>query len=141
MLKILMYKNGFMKKNIVRFFFITVLAIAFCGCKKDFTRVQECRIVGGSVIKTDSTNAVLQIEVALSSIYNWSFDVGVGMWVNWDELTYSIYRDYENPSPYHVYIATIGGLQSGTTYFWKPFIEADTIMVWGETYHFTTEME
>jgi len=124
-----------------KFFLILVLAIAFCGCKKDYTRVQECRIVGGSVIKTDTTNAVLQVDVELSSTYIGSLDVGVGMWVNWDELTYSIYWDYNNPSPYRVYKVTIGGLQPGTTYAWKPCIEVDTIRVWGETYLFTTKTE
>ena len=138
MSEVLIYKNGFMKK----IFFILILAIAFWSCKKDFTKVAECRIVSASVIETGSTNAVFKIEVAYSADWNMGESVGIGLYdVNWDELTYSMESDWGNSPTLIIYKATVEGLQSGRTYYWKPYIRGDSIWVWGEMYHFTTEME
>jgi hypothetical protein len=140
--KALVYKNGFMKKNRLRFFFVIMFATVFWSCEEEYRT--EGRIVSASVSEITASTAVFTIELNEDAwlvvdtvgicfeytIYNelrnttvsrprWSFD---------DNYNYN--KNHRMP---------IQGFISGVTYFWKPFIQKEDIIIYGEMQQFTAE--
>ena len=139
------YKNNFIKRKIVSFLFIAVLATIFCGCKKDFTDVEEVRIVSTSISEITSTSAVFTI--VLEGNGWWLDGTGLGLShynSNINIAWYEDYEDYEDIDGIYrnrkKYIAYIEGLDSGCHYWIYAYIEKDDIFIWSEALGFTTEM-
>jgi len=93
--------------------------------------------VGTRVSEVDSTSAKLTIVLSGNI---WSIDaIGLGISGYWDNLTLFWYEDFER-GEYGEYLqhCEIGGLLPGMTYNLRPYIQKDTITVYGEYLIFTT---
>ena len=125
-------KNSFLKKSILGFFFIIVLANAFWSCTKYETMVGEVKIVSANVSEIGTTSAKLTIVLEGNK---WLVDVGFEIqgYADWDNFTYTWYNDYDR---IHF---EIEGLYPGVTYLWRPYIERGNITVYGEYLVFTME--
>jgi len=145
MLKVLVYKNGFIKKNIVSFLFIAVLANVFLGCQKDETYVDEVRIVGTSISEITATSAVF--TVMLEGSHWWLDDVGIYLTYyligedNYISISWVEGEGYEYINDAYVkeYIAYIEGLKPGSHYAAQAIIHKDDIFVYSDSLDFTTE--
>ena len=130
--------NSFVKKNIVRFCFIIVFAIAFGSCTKYKTWSGEVKIVSTSVSEVGFTTAKLTIVLGGN---RWLIDncgFNIQGYADWDNLTCYWYEDFEYMEQ-RVH-CEIDGLLPGMTYNWRPYIQKDTITVYGEYLIFTTDM-
>jgi len=130
-------RNSFVKKNILRCCFIIVFATTFWSCTKYETYVDEVKIERTSVSEVGLTTAKLTIVLSGN---RWFIDnYGLEIHGYWDDLTFSWYTDFEY-GEYGEYLkhCEIDGLLPGTTYRWRPYIEKDTITVYGEFLTFTT---
>ena len=138
MLEILMYKNGFMKKNIVRFFFIMVLANTFYGCtKEDYTVVRDIRIESATITNIGRTSAVFTVKLK-----------GEAWDIYEDELVLSyIGKNAENisiswdPEPYDrlTYVLYLSNLLPETDYMLYAEIQKGNIVVKSDICYFTTK--
>ena len=134
-------RNSFVKKNILRFCFIIVLVTAFWSCTKYETYVSETKIVETRVSEVDSTSAKLTIVLSGD---RWLIDdIGFEFYGYVNTLTVSWYEDWEYEygeygKTQYLQHVEIDGLLPGVTYHWRPYIEKDTITVYGEFLIFTT---
>jgi len=140
MKKRIVKRNSFAKKNILRFCFIIVFASTFWSCTKDKIFVSETRIDSTSVSEIGFTNAKLTIDLSGDRWFIDDCGFEIYGYANWDSLTYSWYWDegFEY-GKYHRIHFEMDGLLPGMTYNWRPYIQKDTITVYGEFLIFTTK--
>ena len=145
MSKALILKNGFMKKKILSFLFIAVLANTFWSCKKDFTEVDEVRIVRTEITEIGTTSAVFTI--VLEGNDWWLDDVSMGIYyypAGDNDISFSWGKtdsEYENNMHIYKHIVYIEGLVPGNYYGVQAGIHKDNIDVKSDIQYFTTEME
>jgi len=141
----LVYKNGFMKKNILSFFLIAVLANIFLGCQKEFTTVDEVRIVRTEITEIGTTTAVFTIVSEGNDWWLDGFSVGMSYYPIGDNndirFTWDRGYDFENNILITKRIVYIEGLEPGNHYRVYATIRKDNIIVYSDSQYFTTEME
>ena len=130
-------KNSFVKKNILNFFFVIVLANAFWSCTKYETWVSETKIVGTRVSDIDSTTA--NLIIVLSGDQRLIDYYGFEIYGYFNDITYSWYDIGYNENWDMEYGIHLEGLLPGMTYHWRPYIQKDDIIVYGEFMLFTTK--
>jgi hypothetical protein len=139
-IKSLLKKNSFVRRNIVLFFTLIVLANTFLSCTKYETVVNEVKIVNIRVSEIGHTHAKLTIVIAGD---NWILDnCGFEIQGYWNNLLSYSYEETEYSEDFEamVYLVhfVIDGLLPGRTYQWRPYIEADDVTVYGEYLVFST---
>ncbi|MCL2131431.1 MAG: hypothetical protein FWH36_03095 [Lentimicrobiaceae bacterium] len=134
----LAYRNNFVKKNILNFFFVIVLANVFLGCTKYETYIDEIKIVGTRVSDIDSTSANLILILGGNT---WLIDYLGGNLIGYkdDNFSYFWYEIGYNEDWNWEWGLHLEGLLPGTTYYWIPSIQKDSIIVRGEPQVFITK--
>ena len=130
-------RNNFVKRNIVRFFVVIVLATVFGGCTKYETYISETKIVETRVSDIDFTT--VDLIIVLSG--NTGIVGGPGLEINgyFNDFTYSWYDIGRNENWDMEYGIHLEGLLPGATYRCRPYIKRDDIIVYGEYQVFTTK--
>ena len=140
MLEILVNKKGFIKKNILRFLVVAVLANVFLGCKKDIDSVESVKIASISVTEIKSTTAVFTVILEMDGNVWWLDDVGAEIaGVNGENITMS-WQEYEYGQNSKKYVAHIAGLTSGENYAVRAYINAHLeVLFYSDFLYFTTK--
>ena len=144
MSKVLVYKNGFIKRKIVRFLVVAVFATVFLGCKKDIDSVESVKIANISVTEIKSTTAVFTIILEMEGDVWWLDDVGAEIaGVNGENITMS-WQEYNDGQNSKKYVAHIAGLTAGENYAVRAYLKASydashDMPFYSDFLYFTTE--